>query len=383
MDGESQRVFFEKGGLQLIGRCDLGGLDVYARSTVADGMLHANDQGAGTNDYYEYDDLDAGVMVNLSSTMFSLGTDDNAGQLVFGRPGGTTLSIDWLAEYGEGYNGERDCIFQGTARRVDSSSPDRANYRVNTDDGPTTFFNRGGLKLIGQCTGFTLDVTAKTSTDHAVIHANSQYINDGFDAASDNDFNTGETLNLEDAANGLMDNTVGQIVYAKPGGKTVTVEWAAEDDAEALDRDCVFNGVARVRESGDAKRVNFRVPQGGTAGATTFFSQGGLKLKGECTAGVPHLNVLVSTTSGNTTIHYNGQYGSVAKFDENDSFDSDPGDRFSLIGELVLFVEDEDASGQIVYSSFGGTNVTVHWAELGDPGGSYRCAFVGTAEVGT
>lgn len=380
-DGSAPKTFYDNGGLKLIGECDPGDqMTITARTTVGNAMFHANSQGGNSGDsYFEDDDFDTADQLEFLNAG-NLDADDSAsGQIEYGRPGGSNVSIAWLAEESDGYAMARDCVFQGTARFVDSGSSYRANYRFDQPNGPTTFFNQGGLKLIGQCTLGGLSVTAKTSTDDSMIHANSQYATDNVAALADNDFNIADSFLLQDAAGGFLDNVAGQIVYAKPGGTNVTVDWAAEDGHHALDRDCVFNGTARVRSSGDLKRVNFRVPSG-DAGPTTFFSQGGLKLIGKCVAG--DLDVTLATGVDHASIHYDGQRPFTATSFDNDSFSTDPDDWPELFGSQGL--DEEDNSGQIIYTSYSGTNVTIRYAgEELDGFSNYPCAFVGTAEVGT
>jgi hypothetical protein len=108
-----------------------------------------------------------------------------------------------------------------------------------------------------------------------------------------------------------------------------------------------------------------------------------LKLKGTCSAG-PDLNVDMTSGSDHAMVHYNGQEPASASSNENDFFGTDPDDADELFGDLALNNGEENSSGQIIYSSYGGTNVTVRWAgEEADGFGSYPCAFVGAAEIGT
>jgi hypothetical protein len=381
LDGSAPKTFYNNGGLKLIGECDPGdSMTITAKTTVDDAMFHANSQGGNSGDaYFEDDNFDIADSLEFLNAGNLDALDSSSGQIEYGRPGGTNVSIAWLAEEGDGYSQARDCIFQGTARFVDSGSSYRANYRFDQPNGPTEFFNHGGLRLIGQCSPGGLSVEAKTTTDNSMIHANSQYSGNAQNALTDNDFDAADSFLLQNAVNGFLDNASGQIVYAKPGGTNVTVDWAGEDGHSALDRDCVFNGTARVRSSGDAKRVNFRVPSG-DAGPTTFFSQGGLKLVGECDSG--DLDVTLTTSKDHGSIHYNGQRFGTATDNENDFFGADPDDWLELFGSQGL--DEEDSSGQIIYTAYSGTNVTIRYAgEETDGFSNYPCAFIGTAEVGS
>ena len=382
-DDTAPKTFFNKGGLKLIGQC-FGGdaLRIYASTSVDDAMIHANSQGGGSGDeYFEEDDFDtADGEIELVGGNFGLdATDDSSGQIVYGRPGGANVSIDWLAEEGgDGYSGARDCIFQGTARVVGAGSSGRANFRFDQGQPATTFFSQGGLSLIGTCTPGGLGVTARTNTENSMIHANSQYSGNNQNALVDNDLDPGADFFLPNAVNGTLDNASGQIVYGKPGGNNVTVDWAAEDGGQALGKDCVFNGTARVRKSGDSLRVNFRVPSG-NAGPTTFFSKGGLKLIGQCTS--EELTVTAASGKDFSTVHFNGQRFGTATEGGNNSFHTDTDDWREIFGDMGL--DQDDSSGQIVHTAYNGTNVTVRWASEETNGfQDHDCDFIGTAEVG-
>jgi hypothetical protein len=382
-DDQPSRTFFNHGGLKLIGDCDPGfGLRVVAESKVDGAMINANSQSASFSpEYAMNDDFDNGDQLTIVGSGGFAETDSNSGQIIYGRPGGKNVTVDWLAE--EGAYAARDCAFVGTGRVVDGTSSSRANYRVDADDGPTTFFNQGGLKLVGNCNMSHMDVIAQTTTSDASIHANSQYFGDNADYAEDNDFDTGNDFDLSDASGGQLDDSSGQLIYARPGGTNVTIDWSARY-LNALGRDCVFNGTARVRSSGDPKRVNYRIPAGSPATAvSTFFNQGGLKLAGGCDNASTALQVLVSSTKDFADIHYNHQNPSGTGYGEDDTFNADPDDQFSLFGEFAI--APESTSGQIIYSSFGGTNVTIDWMGQEDNGlgGTNDCTFAGTAEVAT
>ena len=55
----------------------------------------------------------------------NLGADDDAsGQIVYSRPGGVNVTVDWLAERSDAYGATKDCVFAGTARVLGQKSPD-------------------------------------------------------------------------------------------------------------------------------------------------------------------------------------------------------------------------------------------------------------------
>jgi hypothetical protein len=166
------------------------------------------------------------------------------------------------------------------------------------------------------------------------------------------------------------------------------VDWAAEDNdngdgAGPFDdgKDCAFVGTVRSRGSGDEKFVKFSADS--VTGPTPFFSEGGLKLEGECASG-GEPNIFVSSTSDHALVHQNGQRPGPATFyDQRNNLNADPDDRFDLFDGFG--VEEDGGIGQIVYSSFEtGTNVTVDWFSAEDPfnpGSSSECVFLGPAEV--
>jgi hypothetical protein len=390
--------FFDQGGLQLRGECQSGAeLLVSARSTVDDALIHYNLQNLEPSFASGFDnDFDAGVSDEEDLQAFlaagGFGLDSAVGQIVYAKPGGTNVTVDFMVEEeGEGglLGSGKNCVFTGHARVLSTGDADRVNFRTSADPaGEQTFFSRGGLQLVeddeGNCSGGDQNTRARTTVADAMFGNFDQYTDDedatdAVDASIEPNFDMGEANERV-----LFDdnNSANHLVYARSGGKNVTVDWAAEEDGSGLfggTKSCAFVGSARVAESGSPHRVNFRTD--GEEDLTTFFQYGGLRLRGSCEPG-SELEVEAKTSYDDAIIHVNYQEPATGHhFDESDGFDI--GDVRPIFGDASVIGGNAEAGGQILYSRPGGVNVTVDWMaeEDGFPlGGTKACAFVGTAE---
>jgi hypothetical protein len=124
----------------------------------------------------------------------------------------------------------------------------------------------------------------------------------------------------------------------------------------------------------DGGRVDFRAAAG--TASTEVLNLGGLILKATCNSG-PDLDVRADTTIVNSTIHVAGNRdpGNVP-FARTDN-DFNPGDSFPI----MVNPNDDLAEGSLVYSSPGGSHVSVTFqSEEGNAfGGTVACLFAGTA----
>jgi hypothetical protein len=159
----------------------------------------------------------------------------------------------------------------------------------------------------------------------------------------------------------------GSIEANAPGAKPFTTN--ATGVATGLNADRV-DGL-------DAGRVDFRAAAG--TAQTEILNLGGLVLKATCSAG-PDLDVRADTTILNSTIHVSWNRDSAAQqnipFYRNDN-NFDPGDNFSIMSAG----NDDHSEGTLVYSSPGGSHVSVIFqSEERDAfGGTVACLFGGTA----
>ena len=392
--------FFDRGGLTMEGNCAGGSLTVEVGTKVDGAMIHADSQFDGGDGaaYREDDDWDSNEDFDLFSTFPE---DDDSGHIVYARSGGKVVTVDWLSETSaddDPYGGDKnkDCVFVGTARVLDSSFADRINYRADADDPPKTF-KRGGLSLTASCEGGQLLVEADTNTENSMLFHNIQFPHDEGQTFEDafgsfeSDFDPGSPITVFGATQ--ADHNTGAAVYGRPGGINVTAVWAGEDQDngdEAFGKDCVFVGTMRRRVTGDAKRVNFRF-SGDTTAPVTFFNQGGLKLRATCDPDSPFdpLDVLPEVSGDHRLLHANTNslaegidYG-----EDDDILVSENGTR-GLFGAppALLHHGSAEESGQLLFSTPGGTYTTINWAAHGEEGfepfgGTKDCAFVGTAEI--
>lgn len=381
-------TFFARGGLELTGSCDSGALSVIAKTSVDHALIHYNSQGGDTSFASDFDnDFNTGEQHDIVADLAA--SDSAIGQIVYAKPGGVNVTIDWMAEEDD-LNVHQDCIFTGHARKAPNDMEGRVNLRTNAGVGQDNiFFERSGLRLVqagaASCAASgTTEVSARTTVGDAMIGDYGQYTNDGdtVDAVvADHDPNfdvgIGDEMFLSDA--GSMDqNSSGHLVYARSGGTNVTIDYAAEEGPPARfgDKNCVFVGSTRVAESGSPNRVNFRPT--GDAPLAKFFELGGLKLKGECLSG--QLRVTAKTAYNGAILHWSYQSPSTGEdYDEVDGV-LDSGGEQEIYGPST---QDGSEGGQIAYSRPGGVNVTVDW--MGEEGdlpfdGGKPCAFVGTAE---
>jgi hypothetical protein len=389
--------FFDKGGLRLGGTCDAGSqMIIAADSNYDDALIHYNSQGGTTQFASDFrNDLDDVTFSPLITE--DLGASDGAvGQIVYARPGGVNVTIDWLAEENSsGLLGDpnKNCVFTGHARVAPNTEGGRVNFRNNTGPGPEqTFFSRGGLSLVqamnSPCTvGPILDVSARSSVDDAMIGDYGQYTNDadtvdGRIGAHDPNFDSGSSDEMVLSDDGSMDNnSAGHLVYARSGGKNISVDYAAEEGTNLFgDKGCAFVGSTRVTEPGNSRRVNFR-PDTDQIAPIKFFQLGGLKLKASCSNS--QLEVFAKTDYDNAVMHrsYQGP-GTPNGYAENDVFMTT--DEQLIVGSSAGF--ESGGGGQIVYSRPGGVNVTVDWTAQDNDlpfDGTRLCAFVGTAEKNT
>ena len=383
--GSGAKAFLNGGGLKLRGKCLAGDdLNVTAKTARNNAAIHYNAQyGANGASYAENDDYDKADTEDL---LGNLGADDDAsGQIVYSRPGGVNVTVDWLAERSDAYGAAKDCVFAGTARVLERNSPDSLNFRADVDDGRTLFLERGGLRMNVTCNmsggGGQLGVLIGGTTNDGVIRVNSQSAGNLSDDGTNNDTSSGLTQNMFSVFLGdiaLNDSSVGQIVFSSADGTNVSVDWMAEDNdadgIEALRKDCVFTGTTRVLPNADPKSLGLRFD--GSLPITSFFSAGELELLANCDG--DDQDIFADPGVDSSMIHYNGQTGDAAAHGAQN--DLNPDGPWGLENGVA----DDASSGQLVYSTPAGGVVSADYlAEDGANSlfGTGDCNFFGTAEV--
>jgi hypothetical protein len=430
---DGPRKFFDSGGLELRGQCEGSSfgteVDVTADTDFSDAMIHFNGQSGPPGespkaDYNQDDEFNPNDDVGLFAPEGEggLGSDhaiNSSGQIVYSRPGGVNVTVDWIADssrFSE-FGGEEDepaphgeafdCIFVGHARVV-SSGEERLNFRSGVIGNPVPVLDLGGMILMADCnpdnTGGTdpdddpeLSVTAIPKVSQSMMHFNGQFPGDQ-PSGDGHAFDFNDNLNVGGGGEPVFAvipgrDSAGQIIFAKPGGVNTTVDWMAhEGDGLGGSNRCVFSGSARKRVAGDARRVNYRPNATGTQ-QTTFFKLGGLRLAGRCSGGMGGPSLFVDAISGSnhSVIHANAQSsGPEIDYGENDNFNEGIDDSVPMFGDLIviggpspLLSETDQTSGQLIYSTEAGTHVVIDWLaeEVQGFSSTKPCAFVGTAEV--
>lgn len=388
---DGPRTFFDHGGLILRGSCQemQGDLHVDVETKFNNAVISLNGQdGDGSAVYAERTDFDIGDDLVLFDEFADDG-DSSTGQIVYARPGGKVVTVDWAGEEAEDFiHGNRDCGFFGAARVVESGSADRINFRAEGGGSPTPILSRAGMTLTARCDdGHQLFVDATSAVDDAMIHHNAQSDDPSDNSAfadHEDEFDGSDEVTIP-VTDGDSDSSNGHFIYARPDGKVLTVDWTAHEDESMFgnDTDCAFVGTARVRDPGDPKLLDYASDSEGVS----FFNTGGLELKASCID--EDLITRVRSRAHGSIIHVNSQspftpplYGED-DFAENAEVDEHP--LFGIAANPYFFDWEPDASsGQLISAAPNGTYVTIDWLteEDGQPfDGQFDCAFLGTAEV--
>jgi hypothetical protein len=259
-------------------------------------------------------------------------------------------------------------------------SPKRVFFQEPAMTSEAEFFAAGGLELSASCgAGTDLTVIARTSVDNAMVRANRQGPGTDVTYAEFDNFDIAGPFDLFAQLGGDDTEVGGQLIYSRPDGRHITVDWLANEDSLAAEDQCLFAGVAEVakpgRDRGSRKRIDFRADVGDDP--KRVLNAGGLRLTASCEAGsVPELRA--RTTVDHSMLHVNSQSGLAGTYIENDDFVR--GDIFALLGGLGTF---DSALGQIVFATPGGAVVSVDWLSEQEDAydGAVDCAIAGTARV--
>jgi hypothetical protein len=399
--GTGARTFFEAGGLRLRAACGGGQgagdvLGFQARSRVDDAAIHVAVQNQATPGnavaYVEDDDFDSGAAGKLPIEVVPVDvTENSTGQIVYVRPSGTVVVIDFMTEE-DGVPGPRECLAAGTARVLPAGSPERILLVGAEGTGSQEVFAGGGLSVTAECgtlIGPHLILRAQSSAPSAALHIASQSdLNGdgtgdaGYESFDDFQPGPGGQLTFGLSGQGLSDeDSTGQILYTD-GTKVVTIDWYAEDDGTALGSDCVFAGLGRVVKASSADRALFVKD---VEAQETFLRRGGLRMSGDCDASVPELSFAARTKRGVATVHFNSQMdlgnGGLDDhaYSEDDALHASPPESVAVSGHLNA---EEDALGQLLYAR-GRSVVSLDWMADENDALGVDCLFAGVAEAGT
>ena len=128
------------------------------------------------------------------------------------------------------------------ADRVGGLAVQKFSFRNPAGTPSTNVLNTGGLAINAACnTGTALSVSASTTVSGANIHSGGTWgaANQSFYVADDT-FDTGNTFDPLQNGTTQSTNLTGTLVYARPDGGVVTVEFRAQETAAQ----CVFAGTA-------------------------------------------------------------------------------------------------------------------------------------------
>jgi hypothetical protein len=243
-------------------------------------------------------------------------------------------------------------------------------------------FDEGGLVIEAICnngpaTAVQLTTTVQDATIDAAAHSQL-----GF--GENDDFDPPEPFSLFPATGGDGNFEAGQIIYSRPDGTHVTVDWTATEDPIPFQDQCLFAGVAQVAtpgggDAGSRRRIDFRSDAGDPA--KTILDAGGLRLRATCvTPGMgTDIAIVARPDQNGGAIFANGQADGTSAYADDKRFQAS--EKFNLSSEIEA--GDDNAVGQLVYVSPSRNVVTVDWvSEEADAYAATRdCQFVGTARV--
>ena len=396
-EGTPSQVFFKRAGVRLTGTCASGletSVSVASRSDNA--MVHLNGQGNEGLSAAEDNDFDNGELIEILSAL-GLDGEFDSGQIVFSRPNGVHVTIDWATiENTNGAPADHRCMFFGAAQVAapgrDPRTRKRIDFRADARRGKTVL-TTGGLRLRATCGfGHELDVVAKTEVDHAVVHANGQGPL-GADYTGVNNLRVHRQFAFLSAL-GTDTAQTGQLIYANPKGTVVTVDWLVEDvDAYAGRFGCAFVGTARVLRRDDPDRAWFApkrsrpilVPRASSRGVPapdfqTFHKRGPFSLIAGCSdesAGWDHnLDALAAYS----------RRGGMAGNEQSLTDDGIVGSSAFFASAGPLLETPSDNSGHAVMFTADGAVMSVDW--LGQEDNAFgtqtlrrKCLIAGTTDL--
>jgi hypothetical protein len=352
-------------------------------------MVHLNGQGFDAPGFgaAEENDFDSGDAISLLDAV-GLDGDFDSGQIVFSRPNGVHVTVDWGAlENMNGAPADYRCTFVGSAQIAspgrDPKARKRIDFRADVGRG-RGILRAGGLRLRARCyPGGELDVVAK-------IHANGQGTSAPY--AWDNNLRVGQRFAFL-AALGTDSAQTGQLIYANPKGTVVTADWLVEDlDPYEGRRDCAFVGTARVVRKGDTDRAWFApmrtkpiiVPRAAPRGVPapdfrTFHKRGPFSLIGGCST---------VTELYDHSLDVYAAYGRAGGFTGNEQSRTginQTGSTAVFQSSGPLLETPSDNSGHAAMFTTDGAIMTVDWlaqerTAFGTKKLRRKCLFAGTTE---
>jgi hypothetical protein len=179
------------------------------------------------------------------------GSDVNEGSL------GTVPSANTANSAGTA-NTANSAAQAGNAGTVDGISLVTIDYRAPSGAATSTIFERNGLRIVANCLGGDLDVTALSLVNNAAVSNGAvtfaTVTDSGTDTGpsdtpvygEDDDFDILNAFQVLGAS--TDDGTQGNLVFTNPAGTVITITYRGEEDPNGLGstNDCFFTGRATV-----------------------------------------------------------------------------------------------------------------------------------------
>jgi hypothetical protein len=309
---------------------------------------------------------------DLLTSFGTLGDHNAGGQAIVAYAGSSNFhTVDWAAFEG-GLQEPGKCQVAGVSHWTypseDTGPNGRLDYRAQQNTGTETVLRRAGLRLNGSCEGGTTEIVASSTKPNATIHVNSQSVGDVADYAEDDDFDPGDTLEL-DSEGITLDATTGQIVYATRSGRVLSIDFLADQDSFTPVIDCVFLGTTRSLGKRSKATVSYRSKT--KNGRKVFFKRGGVKLSASC-AQATGLDVFVGSRKARGFVSAN----------QNASGPTALAGTAAGGGANTIVLNGESASGHTIVVLANGKILTVDWLadEQDALAGADDCALIGTSE---
>jgi hypothetical protein len=405
--GGSEQTVFDRDGLQIVGGCAPGGdTHIALRGTRDNSMLFVNGQGGESIGAVGQPGFNSGSAVFLPAILLLDGSFD-AGQILFSRPNGTHITIDWAMHEDGLFPPANQCGFWGVATIAKPGGRNRGtrrriDFRSDASRKGKTVLKAKGLKLKASCRGGNLGVVARTGADHTVVHANAQGLTEHY--AGDENLRTNERFRLIKrlglTAGDALDS--GQLIYATPRGAVVSVDWIARSNGAygtgtkggragtpgAPRFDCAFVGTARALGKRARDRAWFarrrpEPPAGAGRGSTPipltpFFQRSPFGLSGGCAEAEGTSRIL----RVNGTI---GEAGAFVGAEQAAAGDAVSGASAAGGNTSSALTISDHAAGHTAFVGAGGAVLSVDWlAEERQAFGAgkrrKRCLFAGTTE---
>lgn len=129
----------------------------------------------------------------------------------------------------------------GNANTVGGLTVKKFYYSTDSNPTPVTVLSLGGLNIVANCAGATLEAVATTSVNDVTIHSGGTIIGSEPFYEETDDLDAGETFDF--TASASSDSNQGTLSYVTPSGGVVTVTFGSEEE-DQNNKDCSLWGTA-------------------------------------------------------------------------------------------------------------------------------------------